>query len=57
MFNYAGSYDYLAPVEFAYQNSCHTSVGITPFEVFYAWRYRRPVCCDEVGEREPTKVG
>jgi len=47
----------LAPVEFAYQNSCHTSVGITPFEVFYAWRYRRPVCCDEVGEREPTKVG
>jgi len=30
--------DYLPLIEFAYNNSYHSSIGIAPFEDFYGWR-------------------
>ena len=29
---------------------------MAPFEALYGRHYRKPVCWDEVGEREPSKV-
>ncbi|CAN6695065.1 unnamed protein product [Malus baccata var. baccata] len=47
-----GSWDnYLSLVEFAYNNSYHSSIGITPFEVLYEKAYGTPLCWTEVGER------
>ena len=47
-----GNWDYLPLVEFAYNNSFHASIGMTPFEVLYGRRCRSPVCWDDVGEKK-----
>jgi len=55
--DYAGTWDHNLPlVEFAYNNSYHASTGMAPFEALYSRRCRTPVCWNEVGEREPSKV-
>src|SRR5262249_28358717 len=41
----------LSLVEFAYNNSYHSSVGMAPFEALYGRPCRSPVCWEEVGER------
>src|SRR5262249_51096214 len=41
----------LSLVEFAYNNSYHSSIGMAPFEALYGRPCRSPVCWDEVGER------
>jgi len=41
---------------FAYNNSYHSSIDMTPYEALYGRRYRTPVCWDEVGERKLSKV-
>ncbi|CAN6680694.1 unnamed protein product [Malus baccata var. baccata] len=47
-----GSWDnYLPLVEFAYNNSYHSSIGMAPFEALYGKACRTPLCWTEVGER------
>ncbi|XP_068317376.1 uncharacterized protein [Pyrus communis] len=38
-------------MEFAYNNSFHSSIGIAPFEALYDRSCRTPLCWSEVGER------
>lgn len=48
-----GSWErHLPLVEFAYNNSFHSSIGMAPFEALYGRRCRTPVCWTEVGERK-----
>ena len=49
---FKGSWDtHLSLMEFAYNNSYQSSIGIAPFEALYGWKCRTLVCWDEVGER------
>ena len=49
---FKGSWDnYLALIEFAYNNSYQSSIGMAPYEALYGRKCRTPVCWDEVGER------
>ena len=43
-------YDHLKLIEFSYNNSYHSSIGMTPFEKLYGRRYRSLVWWFEVGE-------
>ena len=43
---------HLPLVEFAYNNSYHSSIKAAPYEALYGRKYRSPVCWDEVGERK-----
>ena len=55
--NYAGNSDHHLPlVEFAYNNSYHSSIEMAPYEALYGRRCRTPICWDEVGERRLSKV-
>ncbi|CAN6728293.1 unnamed protein product [Malus baccata var. baccata] len=38
-------------MEFAYNNSYHSSIGMAPFEALYGKTCRTPLCWSEVGER------
>ena len=50
--DFKGSWnDYLTLVEFAYNNSYHSSIKMAPYEALYGRKCRSPVCWDEVGER------
>ncbi|GJU07345.1 putative reverse transcriptase domain-containing protein [Tanacetum coccineum] len=44
--------DHLPLVEFAYNNSYHTSIKMPPYEMLYGRRCRTPICWDEVGSRD-----
>ena len=49
---FKGSEDnYLALIEFAYNHSYQSSIGMAPYEALYGRKCRTPVCWDEVGER------
>ncbi|GKF05388.1 putative reverse transcriptase domain-containing protein [Tanacetum coccineum] len=41
-------------IEFSYNNSCHTSVKVAPFEALYGCKCRSPICWDEVGDAQLT---
>ncbi|XP_040367404.1 uncharacterized protein LOC121050659 [Rosa chinensis] len=43
--------DHLPLVEFAYNNSYHSSIGMAPYEALYGRPCRTPVCWAEVGEK------
>ncbi|KAL8116547.1 hypothetical protein AgCh_022899 [Apium graveolens] len=43
--------DYLPLVEFAYNNSWQSSIGMAPFEALYGRKCRIPICWNEVGEK------
>ena len=46
-----GAWDsYLPLIEFTYNNSLHSSIGMAPFEAFYGRRCRTPLCWYESGE-------
>ena len=36
-------------IEFAYNNSYHASIGMTPYEALYGRKCRTPLCWTEVG--------
>lgn len=51
--DFKGSWDeYLALIEFAYNNSYHSSIGMTPYEALYGRPCRSPVCWAEVGDNK-----
>ncbi|KAL8097339.1 hypothetical protein AgCh_030469 [Apium graveolens] len=51
--DFKGSWDeHLPLIEFAYNNSYHASIGMSPYEALYGHKYRSPVYWDEVGERK-----
>ena len=55
--DYVGTCDHNLPlIEFAYNNNQNASIGMAPFEALYGRRCRTPICWNEVGEREPSKV-
>ena len=48
-----GSWDkHLPLMEFSYNNTFHSSLGMAPYETLYGRKYRTPVCWNEVGERQ-----
>ena len=49
--DFKGSWDtHLSLMEFAYNNSYQSSIGMAPFEALYGRKCRTPICWDEVGE-------
>ena len=51
--DFKGSWDkYLPLIEFAYNNSYHSSIGMAPYEALYGRGYRSPSCWSEVGEKQ-----
>ena len=44
--------DHLLLIEFAYNNSYHSSIQMAPYEVLYGRKCRSPICWEEVGERK-----
>ena len=51
--DFGGSWEkYLPLVEFAYNNSYHSTIGMAPYEALYGLKYRSPSCWMEVGDRE-----
>ena len=52
MIDFGGDWESNLPlVEFAYNNSYQTSIGMAPFEALYGRKCRTPLHWDEVGER------
>jgi hypothetical protein len=50
---FGGNWEDLLPlVEFTYNNSYKTSIGMTPHEALYGRKCRTPIYWDEVGERK-----
>ena len=48
---HGGAWDVFLPlVEFTYNNSFHSSIGMAPFEALYGRRCRTPLCWYESGE-------
>ncbi|GKE95852.1 putative reverse transcriptase domain-containing protein [Tanacetum coccineum] len=47
---------HLPLVEFSYNNSCHASINVAPFEALYGRKCRSPVCWAEVGDHVMLKV-
>ncbi|KAL1193292.1 hypothetical protein V5N11_016119 [Cardamine amara subsp. amara] len=43
--------DHLSLAEFAYNNSYHASIAMSPFEALYGRPCRTPICWTQVGER------
>ena len=49
--DFAGSWDdHLPLIEFSYNNSYHSSIGMPPYEALYGRKCRSPTNWDEVGE-------
>lgn len=50
--DFKGNWDeHLPLVEFAYNNSYHSSIRMAPYEALYGRKCRSPVCWTELGER------
>mgnify|MGYP003702226907 CR=1 FL=1 len=48
-----GNWDgYLLLMEFAYNNSYHSSLGVALYEALYGRKCRSPLCWYEVGKRQ-----
>ncbi|KAJ9546504.1 hypothetical protein OSB04_019047 [Centaurea solstitialis] len=44
--------DHLPLIEFAYNNSYHSSIEAAPYEILYGRKCRTPLCWNEVGEKQ-----
>ncbi|KAI3786759.1 hypothetical protein L1987_40697 [Smallanthus sonchifolius] len=54
--DFGGSWDsHLPLVEFSYNNSYHSSIGMPPYEILYGRKCRTPICWGEVGQKELDK--
>ena len=50
---FTGSWDrYISLIEFAYNNSYQSSIGMAPYEALYGRRCRTPVCWTELNEHK-----
>ena len=50
---FSGSWDrYIPLMEFAYNNSFHSSIGMSPYEALYGRKCRTPVCWMELNEHK-----
>ncbi|KAL9336676.1 hypothetical protein Peur_071164 [Populus x canadensis] len=50
---FGGNWEDLLPlVEFTYNNSHQTTIGMAPYEALYRRKCRTPICWEEVGERK-----
>ncbi|EOY21236.1 Uncharacterized protein TCM_012637 [Theobroma cacao] len=55
--DFTGSWDrHLPLVEFAYNNSFQSSIGMAPYKALYGRKCRTPLCWDEVDERKLVNV-
>ncbi|WRX31632.1 Integrase [Theobroma cacao] len=55
--DFIGSWDkHLPLVEFAYNNSFQSSIGMAPYEALYGRKCRTSLCWNEVGERKLVNV-
>ena len=43
---------YLPLIEFAYNNSYHSTIGMAPYEALYGRKCRSPIHWDEMGEKK-----
>jgi len=43
--------NHLSLIEFSYNNSYHSSIGMAPYEALYGRKCRTPLCWAEVGDR------
>ena len=51
--DFKGSWDkYLPIIEFAYNNSYHSTIGMATYEALYERKCRSPLCWTEVGDRQ-----
>ncbi|GJQ97014.1 putative reverse transcriptase domain-containing protein [Tanacetum coccineum] len=51
--DFGGSWDkYLPLAEFSYNNSYHSSIKMSPYEMLYGRKCRTPICWGEIGQRE-----
>ena len=51
--DYEGSWDRHIPlVEFVYNNSFQSSIGMAPYEALYGRKCRTPLCWTELSERK-----
>ena len=50
---FSGSWDrYIPLIEFVYNNSFQSSIGMAPYEALYGRKYRTPVCWTELNEHK-----
>ena len=53
MIDYEGSWDRHIPlVEFVYNNSFQSSIGMAPYEALYGRKYRTPLCWTKLSEKK-----
>ena len=53
MINYEGSWGrHIHTVEFVYNNSFQSSIGMTPYEALYERKCRTPLCWTELSEKK-----
>ena len=53
MIDYEGSWDRHIPlVEFVYNNSFQSSIGMAPYEALYGRKYRSPLCWTKLSEKK-----
>ena len=53
LLEFSGSLDrYIPLMEFAYNNSFQSSIGMAPYEAFYGWKCRTHVCWTELNEHK-----
>ena len=53
MIDYEGSWDrYIPLVEFVYNNSFQSSIGMAPYEALYGRKCRTPLCWTELSEKK-----
>ena len=50
---FSGSWSkYLPLIEFSYNNSYPSTIGVTPYEMLYGRKCRSPIHWDKIGERK-----
>ncbi len=55
--DFGGQWDDQLPfVEFAYNNSYHSSIGMAPYEALYGRKCRSPLCWRKMGEAKVHDV-
>ena len=53
MIDYEGSWDqHISLVEFVYNNSFQSSIGMAPYEALYGRKCRTPLCWTELSEKK-----